>query len=59
MDHRRFQRTRAAARQQSLRGRCANLPVAAFRNHDQQMKNWKGLSPPPLTHSHRAWARSP
>jgi hypothetical protein len=25
-----------------LRGRSANVPVAACRNHDQEMKNWKG-----------------
>jgi hypothetical protein len=41
-----------------LRGRSANVPLAAFRNHDQQMKNWKGPSSPPLAHSHRPGARS-
>jgi hypothetical protein len=29
-----------------LRGRSANVPVAAFRNHDQEMKNWKGPAAP-------------
>jgi hypothetical protein len=29
-----------------LRGRSANVPLAAFRNHDQEMKNWKGTVAP-------------
>jgi hypothetical protein len=53
MDHRASSGPAPPRFSKSLRDRSANVPVAAFRNHDQEMKNWKGGSPPPLAHSHQ------
>jgi hypothetical protein len=44
MRHCRFERTRAVRIGKFIRGSTASLPLAAFRNHDQEMKNWKGVA---------------